>query len=181
MNATANTDIIGLFRDRTELERAIEMLQSHGLERSQLTILGTSDAVRERFGLEVAPPSPDKPDLQAPIDKSEERNITPLLAGLPAYAGAVLAAGVTVASGGALAGVAVAALAGAAGGGLLGGVAAKTLHDQVEGAYDEHLRRGGVLLLVTPRTADDIKNAKEILGQHADQTVEKETGSANRA
>ena len=178
MSAAPDTEIIGVFHDRNELEKAIEMLQSHGLERSQLTVLGTSDSIRERFGMEVAPPSEGTPDIQAPVDKSEEQNVTPLLAGLPAYVGAMLAAGATVASGGALAGVAVAALAGGA---LLGGGAAKLFRDQVEGAYEEHLQRGGILLLVTPRKAEDITHVKEVLARHAEQSFEKESGSPHPA
>ena len=181
MSAAPDTEIIGVFHDRNELEKAIEMLQSHGLERSQLTVLGTSDTIRERLGMEVAPPSEGTPDIQAPVDKSEEQNITPLLAGLPAYIGAMLAAGATVASGGALAGVAVAALAGGAGGALLGGGAAKLFRDQVEGAYEEHLQRGGILLLVTPRKAEDITHAKEILERYTERSFEKESGSPNPA
>ena len=57
MSDAPSTQIVGVFQDRDALERAIEMLQSHGLERSQLSVLGTADSVRERLGLPVAPPS----------------------------------------------------------------------------------------------------------------------------
>jgi hypothetical protein len=169
------TEIIGVFHDRDAVERAIETLQSHGIERGQLTILGTADAVRERLGMTVdAPGSSATADEQAPVDKSEEQNITPLLAGVPLYLGAVLAAGVTVASGGTLAGAAVAALAGAAGGGLVGGSAAGLFRGQVESGYEEQLAKGGILLLVHPRTAEDLDNAKAVLARHADRQVETE-------
>jgi hypothetical protein len=168
------TQIIGVFHDRDAVEKAIETLQSHGLERGQLTILGTADAVRERLGLEVGAPGTANADAQAPVDKSEEQNMTPLLAGVPAYLGAVLAAGVTVASGGALAGAAVAALAGAAGGGALGGAAAGLFRGGVEGSYEEQLAKGGILLLVHPRKPEDVETAKSILGQHADRQIETE-------
>src|SRR5688500_15160053 len=117
MSEAPQTQIIGVFQERDALERAIEMLQSHGLERSQLTVLGTADAVRRRLGMPVSEPSdPGAAGTDAPVDASEKQNMTPLLAGLPTYFGAVLAAGVTVASGGTLAGAAVAALLGGAGG-----------------------------------------------------------------
>jgi hypothetical protein len=67
-----NVEIIGVFHDRDAVEKAIEMLQSHGLERGQLTILGTADAVRERLGMEVGAPGAANADAQAPVDKSEE-------------------------------------------------------------------------------------------------------------
>jgi hypothetical protein len=163
---------VGVFNDRDELESAIEMLQSHGLERSQLSILGTADAMRERLGMEVAQPSDPAGQVEAPVDKSEEQNVTPLLAGIPAYAGAVLAAGVTVASGGTLAGVAAAALLGGAGAGALGIGAASAVRGNVENSYEEQLAKGGILLLVHPRTPEDVTNAKEVLARHATRTTE---------
>jgi hypothetical protein len=166
--------IIGVFHDRGAVEEAIEALQSHGLERGQLAILGTADAVRERLGLPIEEPGAGNADVQAPVDGSEKQNMTPLLAGVPAYLGAVLAAGVTVASGGALAGAAVAALAGAAGGGALGGAAAGLFRGQVESSYEEQLAKGGILLLVHPRKPEDVETAKAILGRHADRQVETE-------
>jgi hypothetical protein len=168
------TQIIGVFHDRDAVEKAIDTLQSHGIERGQLTILGTADAVRERLGLPVEEPGAGNADVQAPVDESEKQNMTPLLAGVPAYLGAVLAAGVTAASGGALAGAAVAALAGAAGGGALGGAAAGLFRGRVEGSYEEQLAKGGILLLVHPRQPEDVETAKSILGQHADRQIETE-------
>jgi hypothetical protein len=173
MSEPPRTQIIGVFHDRDALERAIEMLQSHGLERSQLSVLGTADAVRTRLGLPVTQPAdPSSSEASAPVDESEKQNMTPLLAGLPTYFGAVLAAGVAVASGGTLAGAAVAALLGGAGGGALGAGAAGLFRDSVEQSYSEQLAQGGILLLVHPRTDEDVAHAKEVLAAHADRQVE---------
>jgi hypothetical protein len=168
------TQIIGVFQDRDGLEAAIEMLQSHGLERSQLSVLGTADSVRERLGMAVEAPASESGQVEAPVDKSEEQNVTPLLAGVPAYLGAVIAAGVTVASGGTLAGVAVAALLGGAGGGVIGASAAGAMREEVEASYADQLEKGGILLLVHPRKPEDVDNAKAILAKHADRTIETE-------
>ena len=100
MSEAPQVQIVGVFRDRKDAENAIETLQSRGIERSQLALLGSADAVREQLGLTVAEgPAADK-EAKAPVDASEKQNMTPLLAGVPAYRGAVLAAGVAVASGG---------------------------------------------------------------------------------
>ena len=104
--------------------------------------------------------------------ESEKQNMTPLLAGMPAYIGAVLAAGVTVASGGTLAGVAVAALLGGAGGGAVGAGAAGWFRGSVEETYARQLDQGGILLLVHPRSEDDVRHAQEVLARHADRQVE---------
>jgi hypothetical protein len=98
--------------------------------------------------------------------------MTPLLAGMPAYIGAVLAAGVAVASGGTLAGVAVAALLGGAGGGAVGAGAAGWFRGSVEETYARQLDQGGILLLVHPRAEDDVRHAQEVLARHADHQVE---------
>lgn len=174
MSQAPEMQVVGVFHDRDRLDAAIEMLQSHGIERSQLTVLGSADSLRERLGLEVSPPSDPAGQIEAPVDKSEEQNITPLVAGVPAYLAATLAAGVTVASGGTLAGVAVAALLGGAGGGLLGASAAGAMRGEVEDSYAEQLEKGGILLLVHPRTPEDLDNAKRVLEQHAQRTVETE-------
>lgn len=173
MSDAPSTQIIGVFHDRDALERAIEMLQSRGLERSQLSVLGTADTVRSRLGLPVAGPADaGSPESAAPLDESEKQNMTPLLAGVPAYLGAVLAAGVAVASGGTLAGAAVAALLGGAGGGAFGVGAAGLFRGSVEQTYAEQLAQGGILLLIHPRSARDLDQAKAVLAEHADRQVE---------
>jgi hypothetical protein len=163
--------IVGVFHDRAAVETAIEMLQSRGLERSQLALLGSADAVREQLGLQVAESTPASTESDAPVDESEKQNMTPLLAGLPAYFGAVLAAGVAVASGGTLAGAAVAALLGGAGGGVLGTGAAGLFRGSVEDSYQQQLALGGILLLVHPRTEEDVATAKSVLAEHADRQI----------
>jgi hypothetical protein len=172
MSQAPETQVIGVFKDRGELETAIEMLQSRGLERSQLAILSSADTIRDRLGLRVAEPVDPGLEVQAPVDESEKQNITPLLAGVPAYLGAVLAAGAAVASGGTLAGVAVAALLGGAGGSAIGAGAAGALRSGIEESYADQLAQGGILLLIHPRSQDDVATAKAVLAEHADRTVE---------
>jgi hypothetical protein len=168
-----NTQIVGVFHDRAALESAIDQLQSQGIERSQLAVLGSSDAIRERLGLEVeSPRNGDDPAGTTPIDDSDKRNLTPLLAGVPAYVAATLAAGVAIASGGTLAGAAVAALLGGAGGGALGAGAAGLFRDAVDEQYAEQLAHGGILLLVHPRSDQNVENARAVLEQHAAQEIE---------
>ncbi len=175
MSEPPQTQIIGVFHEREAVERAIEMLQSHGLERSQLSVLGTADAVRSRLGLSVAESAePGTEETDTPVDASEKQNMTSLLAGVPTYIGAVLAAGVAVASGGTLAGAAVAAVLGGAGGGALGAGAAGLFRGSVERNYEEQLAQGGILLLVHPRDGRDVVHAKEVLSRHADRQVETE-------
>lgn len=171
MSEAPNTQIIGVFHDRASVEAAIELLQSHGLERSQLAVLGSADAIRERLGMPMQHGDGDEA-ASAPIDESEKQNVTPLLAGVPAYVAATLAAGVTIASGGTLAGAAVAALLGGAGGGVLGAGAAGLFRGSVDEAYSEQLAHGGILLLVHPRSGEDLERARAVLAEHAERKIE---------
>lgn len=171
MSEAPNTQIIGVFHDRASVEAAIELLQSHGLERSQLAVLGSADAIRQRLGMEVGAEDGQR-EGSAPIDETEKQNVTPLLAGVPAYVAATLAAGVTIASGGTLAGAAVAALLGGAGGGALGAGAAGLFRGAVDESYAEQLAHGGILLLVHPRSTEDLARARAVLAEHAERQVE---------
>ena len=171
MSEAPQVQIVGVFHDREAVEKAIETLQSRGIERSQLALLGSADAVRGQLGLPVAAGSPRVAEAEAPVDESDEQNMTPLLAGVPAYLGAVLAAGVAVASGGTLAGAAVAALLGGAGGGVLGTGAAGLFRGGVERSYEEQLAAGGILLLIHPRSEEDLVTARAVLAEHADRQI----------
>jgi hypothetical protein len=54
----------------------------------------------------------------------------------------------------------------------LGFGAAKVLHGQADASYTDQLQKGGVVLLVQPRSADDLETARRILGQKAERTAE---------
>ena len=124
------------------------------------------------MGLEIQGTGSGDPAGSPPIDESEKQNMTPLLAGVPAYIVATFAAGATIASGGTLAGAAVAALLGSAGGEVIGAGAAGLFRNAVDEEYAEQLAHGGPLLLVHPRSSEDLEHARTVLAQHAAQQIE---------
>jgi hypothetical protein len=136
--------VVAAFASRDVAEPALEQLQALGIDRAAISLV---EASRPAAGLVAAPEQATATDAR-PIDRAETGNLQGLVAGIPAYLGAVLAAGVTVASGGALAGVAIAALAGGAAGGAVGGVAARLLGEGIDARYDEQLRRGGIVVMI---------------------------------
>ncbi len=178
MNGHSTYEIVGVFHSRDELEKAMEALEGSGIDRAQLSLLGTQEAVETKLGLPMreveSNPEQAAADAprQEPIKRDETGNLTGLMAGIPTYIGAALAAGVTAASGGALAGVAVAALAGGAGGGAVGATAARMFNESVDQSYDEQLREGGILLFVTLKHPGEAEAAKRILSEHAARNVE---------
>ena len=178
MNGQTTYEIVGVFHDRDELEKAMDALEGKGIDRAQLSLLGTQEAVETRLGLPMreveSKPEQAAADAprQEPLKRDETGNITGMMAGIPTYIGAVLAAGVTAASGGALGGVAVAALAGGIGGGAVGATAARIFNESVDQSYDEQLREGGILLFVTLKHPGEAGAAKQVLSEHAARNVE---------
>jgi hypothetical protein len=165
----SSTAVVAVFSDRDRLEKALEALQSAGFDRSQLNLLESADtahrAIRGR-ALETGDAV-----RHVPVDRADVGNLQGMAGGIPAYLGAVLAAGVTVASGGTLAGVAIAALAGGVGGGAVGVSAARLLRDNLEEPYEQELGKGGMLAMVWLRGPEQAPKAHEILRHWGGQAV----------
>ena len=159
--------VIGVFPDRAGVERAIEALQSRGFNQAQLNLLAA--APEKAAAGEIGQPTESA--QKDALDREDSANVPPLVAGIPAYLGAVLAAGVTVASGGALAGVAIAALAGGAGGQAAGAGAARLFQDNVDSTYDEQLRRGGMVLMARLWSPGDAETARAVMREHGATSV----------
>lgn len=150
--------VVAVFPDRAPLEAAIDRLQSRGLDRSQLSLIsGTPEDAAD-----VATQATPVPERDPRVD-SDAANITPLVTGLPAYAAALVAVGVTVASGGTLAGVAIAALAAGAGGAALGAGANTLLRGNLDQVYEDQLRLGGLILAVHPVLEEEKAAALDVL------------------
>ncbi|HMR34419.1 MAG TPA: hypothetical protein PKA13_25455 [Geminicoccaceae bacterium] len=163
MPGSGSDAVVGVFHDRGQLEKALQALQSDGFDRSQLSLL-ESGSTAERA---IRGESLETGDAvrREPVDRGDMGNLEGMAAGIPTYLGAVLAAGVTVASGGTLAGVAIAALLGGVGGGAVGVTAARLLSDAIEEPFEEELARGGVLLMVWLREPGQAAEARRLLEQ----------------
>ena len=161
--------VIGVFDDRDQLEKALQALQSEGFDRSQLSLLESAVSAGRALRGETLETGDEVSRL--PVDRADVGNLQGIAAGIPAYVGAVLAAGITVASGGTLAGVAIAALAGGAGAGAAGATAAGLLRSNLEEPYTEELAKGGVLLMVWLRGPEEGAKARTILDEWGAQAV----------
>jgi hypothetical protein len=163
---TAPDVLVAVFADRKPLEATIDALQSRGLDRSQLSLLTGSPDNAEAMATGARPAAEGNPQVDA-----DSTNLTPLVAGLPAYAAALVAVGVTVASGGTLAGVAIAALAAGAGGAALGAGANQLLQGNLDQVYEDQLRRGGLILAIHPVRPEETAAAQEVLKTSGALTV----------
>lgn len=181
MSGNINTfEVVGVLRDRAALERAVRALEGAGIDRSRLSLLGTPEAAGVGLGLALREPEASPGGAPAEVTRKEGEDkregasdVAGLVGTVPAYVGATLAAGVTVATGGALAPVAVAAVAGAAGGAAAGGALAGLLPDDAPAAlsYERELRDGGVLLFVTLEHPGEVNEAKRVLEEHGAHDV----------
>lgn len=169
MNNTARTTIreaVGVFKDAGKMEDAVEELEESGFDRAEISLLASDDTVRQKLGhrfydaksLEDDPAVPRKAFVStAAIGDAEGALIGGLM-----YAGALAAAGVTVASGGAFGALLAAAVAGGASGGLIGGVLASLVGENQARQIEDEIRHGGLLVWVRTPTEDDEKRAVEV-------------------
>jgi len=173
MNATTTTAIreaVGVFDAADKMEAAIEALEENGFDRAEISLLAGEDTVRTKLGhrfydaksLEDDPAVPRK----AFVSTESVGDAEGALIGGLMYAGALTAAGITVASGGAFGALLAAAVAGGASGGLIGGVLAGLVGENHAEEIEDQLRHGGLLVWVRTPTEKDEKRAVETLKQN---------------
>ena len=125
---TALREAVGVFSSADKMETAIEDLQENGFDRAEISLLASEEAVRAKLGHRFydAKDLEDDPDVPRTAFVSTEAlgDAEGALIGGLMYAGALAAAGMTVASGGAFGALLAATIAGGASGGLIGGVLA---------------------------------------------------------
>jgi hypothetical protein len=169
LSNTARTTIreaVGVFKDAGKMEDAVEELEESGFDRAEISLLASDDTVRQKLGhrfydaksLEDDPAVPRKAFVStAAIGDAEGALIGGLM-----YAGALAAAGVTVASGGAFGALLAAAVAGGASGGLVGGVLASLVGESQARQIEDEIRHGGLLVWVRTPSEDDEKRALDV-------------------
>ncbi|MDJ0896451.1 MAG: hypothetical protein QNJ92_15000 [Alphaproteobacteria bacterium] len=170
-DVTTKTEAVGVFKDATSLEAAIDELLSSGFDRAELSLLAGEDVVQQKLGhmydkVKELEDDPSVPRVAYVPTESIGGFEGGLIGGLM-YVGAVAAVGAVVATGGALATViAAAGVAGGAGGAI--GVALAKL---IEKHHADHLQtqidHGGLLLWVRTRDATHENQAQEILRRHS--------------
>lgn len=149
-------EAVAVFDKPESLEAAVSDLQSHGVDRADLSIL--------------APASPaDGPDAprEAMVSDTDLRQGRVLGAGLAATVAGLAAAGATVATGGAAAAAIAAAAAAAGGAGIAGTLIGHQLENQHNSFLDAQLAAGGVLLWVRTRDNAAEKAVLDVLRRYS--------------
>jgi hypothetical protein len=170
MNDKAHTTIreaVGLFTAADKMEAAIEDLEENGFDRAEISLLASEDTVREKLGHRFydAKSLEDNPRVPRAAFVSTEAlgDAEGALIGVLMYAGALAAAGMTVASGGTFGALLVAAIGGGASGGLIGGVLAGIVGEDHASKIEAQLKHGGLLVWVRTSTPADEQRAVEVL------------------
>ena len=160
-------EAVAVFDNPQELESAVSELQSHGIDRANLSLLAHKSLAEPQPGdprqLAENPATPREPAV-TDTDLRQERVLgTSLAATVAAFA----AAGITVATGG-VAAVTAAAAAGAAGGvGAIGALVGRKLGEDEQSFLDGQLARGGVLLWVRTPDPNAERRALEVLRRYS--------------
>jgi len=169
-------EVAGVFRSREQLDNAITALLLAGLDRADIDLMASADAVRRNLGgaYVAAEELADVPGIprKSFVAREDVTTVVAGIAGILTYIGATASALAVVASGGALALVAAAAVIG---GGLTGGTGAFFIHQilgQERGDELETLMEaGGLVLWVRVHNPNQEKTAIEILRSHGGEAV----------
>ena len=169
---TTVREAVGVFDDVAEFEEAIKDLLAAGFARRDISLLASEEAVEAKLGRHYAKVQELEDHPAVPRTAYTERRMRgeaeDVLIGSLTYLPAVLAAGLVVASAGA---VAAAVTAAAIGGGLLSTALGHWLDRRDAEWVQEQLDRGGLLLWVRTPDAGRERRAVEILRRHSAHDV----------
>jgi hypothetical protein len=149
-------EVVAVFDDAETLERAVYDLETHGFDRAAFSVLASEHAVERKLGqryrrieeMEDNPKAPRETFFSRVSQLEAEYGLAPALA-LIAAAGAGL--GTTAA--------ALPILVAAGGGAAVGAVLGRLIHRHHAGRLQEQLERGGLLLWVNVRGAEEERKA----------------------
>src|SRR5665213_2388946 len=159
-------EVVAVFSDTDELDKAVYELQTRGFDRAAFSLLASEAAVAEKLGHRYQQVRDVEDDPKAPRETFFSR-VSRLEAD---YLPAPILASVGIL---ALAGVGsiLAVLVAAGAGGLIGAALGRMIHEHHAIRVQEQLARGGLLLWVNVRNAGEEETALKVLRVHAAHDV----------
>src|SRR6201989_1736451 len=165
--AGKNTAVFGIYRNRPQVEQAVDALVADGFRTEDISVLFPENAGTKDFAHEKNTKAPEGATTGAGTGAVVGGTLG-WLAGIGALAipglGPFIAAGPIMA---ALAGAGV----GGAVGGLTGALIGMGIPEYEAKRYEGRVKEGGILLSVHSDTSDEIKRAKEILERTGAQEI----------
>lgn len=169
-------EAVGIFDTFEALQDAVDDLSLHGFSRETLSLMADDATIKARLGETYQDIGEAKDDPRAPriayVAPEEVGDAAGMAIGLPAYVGAIIAGGAILATGGTLLAGALAAAAGGLGGGAIGSRLARWIGHRHGQLLQDHPKKGGLLLWVNLRDAEQERQAREILARHTPHPVE---------
>lgn len=168
-------EAVGVFANENDLQAAIDELLSSGFDRAELSLLASEDAVNAKLAngcanICVAEDHPVVPRIAYVSPEAIGDAQGGIVSGL-VYAGATVAAGTVLISGGAIAAALVAATLVGGAGGVVGGLLAKWLGDSHTHYLQTQIDHGGLLLWVRTKDTNAEERATDILNRHSSRDV----------
>ena len=168
-------EAVGVFGDADAMQKAIEELLSSGFKHADLSLLASEETVDKKLGHKYKKVTEIEDDAAVPrISYVSQDAISEgeyVFTGGLVILGALSAAGLVVASGGALAGALTGAALGAGTWGVLGELLARYIGAQHAEYIQEQLTHGGLLLWVRCSNSERENSAMEILSKHSGRDV----------
>jgi hypothetical protein len=162
-----HTSVIGIFRDRAQLENAVDTLKNRGFRNSDISILMARDGGAGGLGHEKASKAPEGATTGG-VSGLALGGILGWLAGAGALA--IPGIGPFVAAGPIMAAIAGAGLGGALGG-VAGALAGWGIPEYEAKRYESFVAKGDILISVHVDDADWSKQAKNILADCGAQDI----------
>jgi len=166
-------EAVGVFANENDLQVAIDELLSSGFHRAELSLLASEEAnAKLASGFANVCVAEDPVVLRTAYVSPEAIGDAQggIVSGL-VYAGATVAAGTVLISGGAIVAALVAATLVGGAGGIVGGLLAKWLGDNHTRHLQTQIDHGGLLLWVRTRDAKAEERATDILKRHSSRDV----------
>lgn len=176
MNRYQVREVVGLFATPANLQAAVDQLEMGGFDRSQISVLGNRAQLQDHLSHLSGDGSSKslEDDKDVPRDAPEDDSgpeFEAAAVSIPIYVLGVGSLAVVIASGGSLAlAVGALVLGGAVGGGV-GGLLAHAIGREHRDKIAEQVERGGLLLWVQPRDAEQEQKATELLKKNSASDV----------
>jgi hypothetical protein len=168
-------EAVGVFASANDLQAAIDELLSSGFHRAELSLLASEQTVNKKLGSGFANARAVQDDPVVPrtayVSSEAIGDAQGGIVGGLVYAGATVAAGAVVFSGGAIVTAIVAATLVGGAGGVVGALLAKWLGDNHAQYLQTQVDHGRLLLWVRTRDAEAEDRAVNVLTRHSSRDV----------
>lgn len=156
-----------VFNSAKELQSAVDALLEAGFERSDLSVLGSEEAIREKFGADIPSVSELADNPETPrgtfVSSDARTEGEAAIAGIPVYLGGAGAAAVAALEGATILATAGAALGVGLAAGAVGLYAARRMEKRHADQIEKHLKDGGLILWVRAEEKPEEVKALEVL------------------